>query len=251
MRPVRNHRNPIVVDAARLHNVKHRRERGETLLEGPHQLLDAIAAGASLSSLFALENDERAEDLAASANIELTLVDEKALQRLADTESPRGPVAAVQITESPVPQGRDVLVAWGLSDPGNVGTLIRTAAAFEWGFAYGPDTADPWSPKAMRSAAAAQFQTTVSRIGSLDDLKSHVTVASIVEGGSEVDDVGDGMVALLIGGEAHGLPRSVAERVRHSVTITTPGPTESLNAAMAAGILVYALSKRGLSGHPV
>ena len=241
MEPVRTHRATTVVEAARLHRARDRRERGLTLVEGPELLADVIAAGGVAREVFALRPGPGEIG-----------VDEQALRRLAGTKTPRGPVAVVEIPEEGLDPSRNLLVAVGVSDPGNVGTMIRTAAAFGWGFAYTEGTADPWSPKTIRSGGAGQFQTPVSRVDGVEALGEWVTVATVVRGGTAPEDVPARPVAVVIGEEAHGLPEDLAAACDFQVTIETPGPTESLNAAVAAGIVVYAFSRgSGEASDPV
>lgn len=238
MEPVRTHRAKSVVDAARLHRSRERRERGLTLVEGPHLIADVEASGAVIREKFGTDPTVPG----------VTPVDQKALERLAGTESPRGPVAVVEIPIEWLDRSRNLLVSVGVSDPGNVGTMIRTAAAFGWGFAYTRGTADPWSPKTIRAGAAGQFQTPVSAIGTVGELSGWSTVATVVTGGGSPQDVQDRPVALMIGEEAHGLPEQIITAAAHRISISTPGPTESLNAAIAAGIIVHELAKG--SGEP-
>ena len=137
------------------------------------------------------------------------------------------------------------LVSWGVSDPGNVGTLVRTAAAFGWAFGFTPGTADPWSPKVLRAGAGAQFRAWPIPVSTVDALTGagYDAVAMVVEGGQPVDRLGTGRYAVLVGEEAAGLPHDVVEQAATRVTIPMPGGTESLNAAVAAAIVVYELSK--------
>lgn len=244
MEPVRTHRNEIVVAAARLHRGRVRREENRTLLEGPSLLEDALEAGCRAVRVFALPDDRRARDMADTHGLDLVRVDDRALRRVAGTETPRGPVAVIEIPRERLDVERDVLVSWGVSDPGNVGTLIRTAAAFGWSFAYVEGSADPWSPKTLRAGAGGQFQTAVKAIGGLSELDAWSTVATVVDGGDDPATVTEPRVAVLIGEEASGLPADVVADCSTRVTISTPGATESLNAAVAAGILVHELSKR-------
>jgi TrmH family RNA methyltransferase len=236
MEPVRTHRAKSVVEAARLLRAKDRKERGLTLVEGPQLVTDVIATGVVVREIFGLD--------AADGTI---TVDQRALERLAGTKSPRGPVAVVEIPTEWLDRERNLLVSVGVSDPGNVGTMLRTAAAFGWGFAYMSGSADPWSPKTIRAGAGGQFQTAVSRIGSLGELSDWLTVATVPRGGVGFEEIEERPVALLIGEEAGGLDDRVIEAAAHRLTIATPGPTESLNAAVASAIAVYELSKG--SGH--
>ncbi len=249
MEPVLTHRAKTVVDAARLHRAGERRARGLTLVEGPDLVHDVLAAGTKFARVFEGPADSVLE---LDPAIPRHTVDERAMARLAGTKTPRGPVAVVEIPVEWLDRERDVLVAVGVSDPGNVGTMVRTAAAFGWGFAYLPGTADPWSPKTIRAGAGGQFQTPVARIGSTAELAEWTVVATTVRGGANIDSVGGGRVAVLIGEEAGGLDVAVVEAADLVVTIPTPGATESLNAAVAAGIVVYALSTRSeQTGPPV
>lgn len=195
---------------------------------------DVVAAGGRVVQIFALDPDDDA-----------ITVDERALSRLAGTKSPRGPVAVVDIPPERLDPGRDLLVSVGVSDPGNLGALIRTAASFGWGFAYMEGSADPWAPKSIRSGAGGQFQTPVARLESIDQLGPWTVVATVVRDGVPPDQVRERPVALLVGEEAHGLDPVFVEASEHRLTIPTPGPTESLNAGVAAGIAVYELSKPG------
>lgn len=234
MEPVRTHRAKSVVEAARLHRARDRRERGLTLVEGPRVLADVIASGALVREVFATEPDHG-----------VIAVDQRALERLSGTDTPRGPVAVVEIPVEWLDSERDLLVAVGVSDPGNVGTMIRTAAAFGWGFAYTEGTADPWAPKTIRAGAGGQFQTPVSRLGSLRELAGWTIVATVPEGGEPLARNGGQPIALLIGEEAHGLPDWAISAAARRLTIATPGPTESLNAAVAAGIALYGMTEMG------
>lgn len=250
MEPVRGHRNQRVVEAARLNRARARRELGRTLIEGPHLLDEALATGIIPELVFALDDDESTAALARQRGFELALVDEGALKRVADTRSPRGPVAVIEIPQSTVSGGIGLLVAWGVSDPGNVGTLIRTAAAFSWDFAHTEGTADPWSPKVLRAGSGGHFRAGILEVGSLSDLTDagYVPIAAVVSGGLPPSEIAPGRYAILVGEEAAGLPPEVIEESPLRVTIPMAGGQESLNAAMAAGMIVYELSKPGRVG---
>jgi TrmH family RNA methyltransferase len=243
--PVRSHRNPRVVEAARLHRVRERRATGKTILEGPGVLAEALAAGVSPDVVFALPEDEVTAQLARNHGFELILVESTALGRVTGTATPRGPAAVIAVPAPVPPTGRDMIVAWGLSDPGNVGTLIRTAAAFGWEFGYTTGTADPWAPKVLRAGAGGHFRLAISPVESIQTLEDAglTTVAMVVGGGVSPDALGSGSHALLVGEEALGLPADVIEQSAHKVSIPMLGGMESLNAAMAAGIMIYELSK--------
>lgn len=243
-------RNRRVVEAARLHQTRERRDQGRTLLEGPNLLGAALASGVIPEVVFAVEADRRTAEIARDRGLDLVLVDDAALMRLAGTKSPRGPVAVLAVPAGTPDHGAGMLVSWGVSDPGNVGTLIRIAAAFGWDFGHTNGTSDPWSPKVLRAGAGGHFLVGIRHIQSVEGLEGagYSPVATIVAGGRAPWDLEPGRYAVLVGEESSGLPIEVIERSRFKVTIPMTGGQESLNAAMAAGIIVYELSKPGREG---
>lgn len=233
------------MDASRLHRARERRHTGLTLIEGPHLLEEAVKAMADIRTVFVAEGDTAGDDAATSIGLEPVFVDERALQRIAGTETPRGPVAVVAIPPQRPPITQHLLVSWGVSDPGNVGTMIRVAAAFGWGFSFTAGTADPWSPKVLRAGAGSQFSVGITEVQGLEEIRSagYAPLASVVSGGTEPGLLENRRWALLIGEEASGLPDEVLAASDQSISIPMPGGFESLNAAVAAGILTYVISK--------
>jgi RNA methyltransferase, TrmH family len=228
--------NPAVVAAVRLHRARHRREEGRTLIEGPAVVAEAFASGADVAELFGTSDEHRS--LAETHGVTYRAVSDHVLSRVADTKTPRGPVAVLQIPPSLVPPTGRLLVAWGIADPGNCGTLVRTAAAFGYGYVSGPGSADPWSTKTLRSAAGGHFRTSVGQIDSLGELTNRQLIGTIVEGGEPAGPI-DPNTAIVIGSEAHGLPADVLDGCDRLVSLPMPGGTESLNAAVAGAIVAY------------
>jgi len=243
MEPRLSHRNRRVAEAARLHRAEERRSRRLTLLEGPHLVEEAVKAGLPLVDIFALPDDPDAARWARSAEIELVVVGEEALRRLSSTQTPQSPVAVMQIPQRPLDPGRSVLVAWQIADPGNLGTMIRTAAAFGLDVGVMAGAVDPWSPKVLRAASGGHFQTGVAAIEDLGTFQA-IKVAAVLTGGSSPRTLPAGRLALLIGSEAHGLPGAVVDTADVLVSIPMAGAAESLNAAAAAAILAYEASIR-------
>jgi tRNA G18 (ribose-2'-O)-methylase SpoU len=226
-----------VVEAARLHRAEERRRRHLTLLEGPHLVAEALAAGVPLAAVF-VADAERAGEW--GAVVEVT---PEALARLSSTRSPQSPVAVMEIPHHHLDPSRSLLVAWGISDPGNLGTMIRTAAAFDLDVAITSESADPWSPKVLRSAMGGHFHTNVVVVQGLEGIAA-TTVAAVVSGGSPPGSIPPGRVAILVGSEAAGLPPAVSREAGHRVTIPLAEGVESLNAATAAAILAYEARRR-------
>lgn len=214
------------------------------MLEGPNLVGEAAAAGAGLRTVFHLRGDPVGTEAAALSGAEAIEVSEEVLGRLSTTEHPQSPVAVMAIPPHRIPEAGDLLVAWGVGDPGNVGTLLRTAAAFEMGFVAGPGSADVWSPKVLRAAAGAHFRTAVAAASDLGDLGERTPVATVASGGTLPDDIPAEPVAVLVGDEAAGLPAEIVAACPVTVTIPMPGGTESLNAAVAGAIVAYEAARR-------
>ncbi len=130
------------------------------------------------------------------------------------------------------------LALWRVGDPGNVGTLIRTADAFAASVELSPGSADPTGPKALRASAGAVFRVPLGEgVGQRIGLVAH--------GGKLLADVefGDATI-FVVGSEREGLPEEVLVRCDVAATIPTSGPAESLNVAAAGAIALYEWSRR-------
>lgn len=143
------------------------------------------------------------------------------------------------------PVGERIVHLHGVHDPGNVGTVLRSAYAFGAGcVTFGPGTADPYGPKAVRASMGAIFTTPVARAGGPADLPG-ATVALVARAGEPLARVaalvGGGPVSLLVGAEREGLPEDVIAACDHVAHIPIRG--ESLNAAMAATVALYELQR--------
>jgi RNA methyltransferase, TrmH family len=135
----------------------------------------------------------------------------------------------------------DVVVAlWQVSDPGNVGTLLRTADAFGAAVALSPECADPTSPRALRASAGAVFRVPLMTWDALPERR----IALVAHGGEPLSDVDlTPPLALLLGSEREGLPDDLVAGAVPAL-IPTPGAAESLNVAAAGAIALYELSRR-------
>jgi RNA methyltransferase, TrmH family len=136
---------------------------------------------------------------------------------------------------APAPVGPLCVALWGVHDPGNVGTVLRSAAAFgASSVAIGPDTADPFGPKAVRASMGAIFSVPVVRVASVAQLPAP-RVALVARAGEPLRGPCDG--ALVVGAERTGLPEEVVAACDRTARIDIAG--DSLNAAMAATIALY------------
>lgn len=136
-----------------------------------------------------------------------------------------------------VPRGV-ALSLWGVADPGNLGTLIRTADAFGGCVELTQGCADPTGPKALRASAGALFRVP---LGGAEGRR----VGLVAHGGQPLSEVEFAEpTVFVLGAERHGLPQDVAESCDELATVETPGPAESLNVAAAGAIALYEWSRR-------
>jgi len=238
-------RNPRVVRATRLHRARHRRQAGQTLLEGPNLIEAALQAGVVPEIVFTL-GDDPLVDAAAERGSAVATVSGPVMKKLAGTDNPRGPVAVVAVPPPAELVAVDTVVLCGISDPGNAGTLIRSAAAFSFQVVATVDTVDLWSPKVLRAAAGAHFVTGIVSDASVADVAAVgiVLVALLpADDGRTEPGEDDRPIGLLVGNEAHGLSREQTAAATASLTVPTSGAVESLNAAVAGSIAMFAIAQ--------
>ncbi|MGD0293694.1 MAG: RNA methyltransferase [Terracidiphilus sp.] len=234
-------------------------------IEGPKLLEEALRAGLRVPTVFVAQGAEHLlEGLALPGETEVLLVPKELLESALATETPQ-PVAA--LVEPPAWNWADVLggsektaplmanakslivVLAGLQDPGNLGTILRSAEAFgASGVLSLPGTVSEWNPKAVRASAGSVFRLPLLAVSEKDcfarlrraGVKIWTTAAHGAEAADRIDLAGP--VALLIGNEGNGVPVELAAQADGAVTILCPGPVESLNAAVAASVLLYEAS---------
>ncbi len=231
--------NDRIKAVRRLRRARERRETGHTILEGRHPLGAALAAGVIPEVVFVPEGDP-----APDIDTEVVTITQEVLDTIAPTEAPRGPIAVIAVPEPEPLEAEPTVVLWELTTPGNVGTLIRTAAAFGWNVAR-HGGADPWSPKVLRAGAGAHFVVRISEADNTGVLRAAglTPVATVSTGGVPPVAIDTSTpVALLVGNEAHGLPQDVIGACEATLTVPILG-LESLNAAVAGSIAMYVLSR--------
>ena len=144
----------------------------------------------------------------------------------------------------PVGVRQVVLALWKVADPGNVGTLLRTADAFGAALALSPGCADPLGPRALRASSGAIFRVPLVAWDQLPERR----VALVAHDGEPLAGADlTPPLTLLLGSEREGLPLDLVTHC-HKVTISLPGPAESLNVAAAGAIALYELSARCQTG---
>jgi TrmH family RNA methyltransferase len=148
-------------------------------------------------------------------------------------------VGVFRRADLPVGTREVTLALWRVTDPGNVGTLLRTADAFGAAVSLSPGCADPLGPRALRASAGAIF-----RVPLVDWAASPAPcIALVAHGGASLADANlEAPLTILLGSEREGLPEPLVTQC-HKATITLPGGAESLNVAAAGAIALYELSR--------
>lgn len=168
------------------------------------------------------------------------------IERVATTEAPQPVLAVVRQRIAVLPTGADfVMVAHQLADPGNAGTIIRSAeAAGAQAVVFTPGSVDPFNPKVVRATAGSLFRVpvVVAELSALSASGLRVLATSSHHGTAYTDADLTGAVALVVGNEAHGVPDDAA--VDGWLTIPHAGAAESLNVAMAAAVLAFEVARQ-------
>ena len=229
---------------------------GMVAIEGDHLLEEALLSGMVLNTVFVSERREVPQMVPRA--VEVLRLTEDVFGSVVETRSPQG-VAA--LTVPPVHRIEDVmkgtpliLITAGLQDPGNLGTLIRSAEAFgATGVLTTPGTVSAWNQKALRASVGSVFRMPVVAVTEIDvaELKEWGVRLLAAVGGSGATAVQDadfaGSCALMIGNEGAGLSGEWMKMADERVTIPCPGPVESLNAAVAGSLLLYEASRQRAS----
>lgn len=245
-----------------------RRSEGAFVVEGVSVLDAALAGVADIEALFAApEADTECPGLlerAAGQGIVVHRLGPGVLERVAGTVTPQ-PVLAVarrhppslgEVAAGSAPEPRLLVVGVDVRDPGNGGTLIRSAeAAGAHGVVFCRGSVDVTNPKTVRASAGALFHVPVVEdcdpqevLAVLGDL-GLMRIAAVAHGGERPDRVDlSGPLVLVFGNEAHGIPADLLEAVDTRVTIPMPGRAESLNLGMAASILLYEARRQRAPG---
>lgn len=237
-----------------------RERQGRFLLEGPRAIADALGRGVRFEALVVdAEGEPALRDWMTEGRLDarttLYRVEQREMAEFADTSTPQGMLAMGRLPEASLeslaaPAGRVALLADGVQNPGNLGTLLRTLAAIGGGPAICcRGTVDPWNPKALRAAAGATFALSIAagveRAAALDWCAARgLAVVALEAGAPGLLDapLPAGPVALAIGNEAAGLSSEIAVRADRVASLPMAPGIESLSAAVAGSIAMYVLA---------
>jgi TrmH family RNA methyltransferase len=228
-------------------------------IEGEHLLEEAIRSGIAVRTIFLTER-QTAPEVASRTGAEVVWLTREVFASAVETRSPQGIAALI---EPPTFELADivkrqeasmVLVAAGLQDPGNLGTIVRSAEAFgASGVITTAGTVSAWNPKTVRASVGSVFrmpviEATRTELGQLQKIHGIRLLAAVGRAEAGVQSAHDVDLtqpsAFLIGHEGSGLAEEWMELAEGRITIPCPGPVESLNAAVAAALLLYEASQQ-------
>lgn len=250
--------NTRIKEARKLQRRRERHAQGRMLIEGVRLVRDAWQAGAVLRHVFYTRESlveqsalaELVDDLAA-ASIEVLPCSTSVFATLSETVTPQGIAAVVDLPRLPVPSQRTLtLLLDQVRDPGNAGTLVRSAAAAGVELiVFGPETVDPFNEKVLRAGMGAHFRTPIRTCEQWDEVAAWVDVTQplyLAEAAGEIDydEVEWALAATLaVGGEANGASAWVRQQAT-AIRIPMEGKTESLNAAVAGSVILFEAARQ-------
>ncbi len=251
--------NPAVKAAAELKQKKYRTQNCLYLAEGLRTAEEAVAYKAVETLFYVATDDERTMRLledAAAQNIKLVCVSENVMKKIADTETPQGIIAVCKMRqpklENLLASGKMLLVLDRVGDPGNIGTMLRTAdAAGIGGLVLLKGCADIYAPKTVRSSMGSLFHIPVLSGVSEQEFVSAAKKAgydllvTCLDGADNLYKADlSGRIAFVMGNEAGGVSETLLAKADKRVYIPMAGRAESLNVAMAAGIVMFEALRR-------
>lgn len=259
LRRVSSRQNSLVKELRRAFHDGEPAADGSIAIESVRAIEEAIRSGLRFRAVFFAESARpRAGRLLPqfSANVEILLLPDDVFQSVVATETPQGVAALVRLKvhkfddllAAPEPL---IVAAAGVQDPGNLGTIIRSAEAFgAAGLLVGAGTVSPYNPKVVRASAGSLFRLPVvgvefpAVLSALRD-RGLKLLATSSHKGTAVDEADlTGGVVVMIGNEGAGLPKEIMRQVDGQVSIPHAPGVESLNAGMAASIVLYEASRQ-------
>jgi len=255
MNVLRSRANPRVRRWHRLvRDAKARRAQARALIEGQRLVGACLVAGGAIEELLVSQSGMAKREISSlvdRAGVELVVLSDAVFRAIVDTDTPQGIAAEIAIPTTPpaLAESRGCVMLDRIQDAGNVGAILRSAAAFGvQDVLLSSGCADPWSPKVLRAAMGGHFAL---RIGASRNPVSDVerfpgTVACAVPHGGVPIASADlkGPVLWIFGSEAQGVRGDLTARADLRVTIPMPGALESLNVGAAAAICFYEASRR-------
>lgn len=252
MEHITSRQNPLMVRIKKLgHSRARRREEGAFVCEGPKLIEEALKWGADVEAILAAEGHSLPQGLA--GEIRQVEVPDSLLRAVSSVETPQGLLAVCRAPSLAPPDkltGGRYLVLDGVQDPGNLGTIWRTADAFGAdGVLLVNGCADPWSPKTIRATMGACFrlpawEAELENVRTLLDRADIPLYATALRADTvDLRDVDLKRAAVMIGSEGQGISEKAMTLCRRTIKIPMRARCESLNAAMAAGIVLWEMCR--------
>jgi TrmH family RNA methyltransferase len=241
MKTITSVQNNEIQDITQLIHPSERKRKKRFIVEGFRAIETFVKAGHTPVQLYILENKLTEAKTLVDVSI-ITMVNESVLNRISQTSTPSGFVAVFKIPASPKLELEPGLVLANISDPGNMGTLIRTCAAMGKKSVVIIEGADVWSPKVIQASAGTLALVKIFSCSWQDLVKNKkdlVLTGLVVTGGKKPEEANLTKALLVVGSEAHGIPHEWLADCDELVTLPMPGETESLNAAVAGSIALY------------
>jgi len=242
--------NQTIKDIIKLKDKKYRDK--SFIVEGIKQVDEAIKENASIEKIVFSENFLGKEKY---KEFEIIEVSEKLFNEMTDTITPQGILAVVSKKENmEIDYSKDfILILDNLQDPGNLGTIIRTADSCDLGqIIVSKDTVDSYSPKVIRSTMGSSFRINVIEKDlkeAIEEIKSHgyKVIVTSLQTDKSIYDVDYSKTAIIIGNEANGVREDLLNKADLKVKIPMLGKTESLNASVAASIMMYEYTRQKIT----
>ena len=247
MKTITSRQNPEIITASALANPKERAIQKRFIAEGSRTIATLLASPLKLLQLYVSESlVATAQTLTSDAHI--TLVSDSVMEKLSQASSPSGIVGIFSIPAEPsAAQLSSGIVLARISDPGNMGTLIRTCAALDLKSVVVIEGVDPWNPKVIQASAGTIGHVNIFRWDWETVIKNKARLllyALTISGGQNPSTINRDNALIIVGNEADGIPDAWINECDATITLEMANHVESLNAAVAGSIALYAACKK-------
>ncbi len=227
-------------ELAKLQQKKYRILHKKTIVEGI-RLIDQLNDYGIIFDELIISDPEQFDSLQYSAK-QISIANEDQMKKITDTKTPQNIAAVIDIIPVPIKQTQFLLYLDGISDPGNLGAIFRTAtAAGVSGIILSPDCCEIYNPKVIRASLGSVFHlpSETHEHNWLKSIKTTIIATTLEDSTNIFKFERPASLMLVIGSEAFGIRKEILQLADHKVKIPIPGNIESINAAVAAGIAIY------------
>ena len=234
--------NPLIKSLNSLKDKKGRRELNAYMVEGKKMVFEAIKSNQPIT--YIVKEEGFLEEIP-NCNAQIIIVTKQVFSYLSDEATPQGILAVIKMPSAEVkkPKNNAILLD-GVSDPGNLGTIIRTACASGYTDIYAVNSADFYSPKTVRSSMSGIYFVNLYKC-TYDEVFSAIDGLDLIVGDIKGENLFDFKpqknFCIAVGNEANGLSSTVKDRADYTLTIPMSENSESLNVAVATSIMMYEL----------